>query len=89
VQNCSRPGVTAGFIASKLRDLVPNFINGLRPTNITNAVRATNLQAAADSTLQNVAAHPYMAAYGDLARDWRQEKRREAQESSQQAPPSN
>jgi hypothetical protein len=82
-------GNAAGFIASKLRDLVPNLINGLHPTNIANAMRATNLQAATDTALQRVAAHPYVAAYGDVARDWRNEKRREAQESSQQAPPSN
>jgi hypothetical protein len=38
---------------------------------------------------RKMAAHPYVAAYGDVARDWRKEKQREAQESSQQAPPSN
>jgi hypothetical protein len=60
-----------GFVASKLKDMVPNYINALRPTNIANAVRATNMQGAADTALQRVAAHPQMTAYGDLARDWR------------------
>jgi hypothetical protein len=60
-----------GFVATKLKDMVPNYINALRPTNITNAVRATNMQGAADTALQRVAAHPQMTAYGDLARDWR------------------
>jgi hypothetical protein len=81
------PVQTVGFIASKLRDLVPNVINGLRPTNVANAVRATNLQGAADRTLENVAARPYVTGYGVLARDWRSEKRREAREQEQAAAP--
>ena len=67
----------AGFLASKLKELVPNYINALHPTNIANAVRASNMQGAADTALERVAAHPRMTAYGDLARDWRAEKKRE------------
>lgn len=68
----------AGFLASKLKEMVPNYINALHPTNIANAVRASNMQGAADTALERVAAHPTMTAYGDLARDWRAEKKREA-----------
>ena len=73
----------AETIVGKLRDMVPNFINGLRPTNIANAVRASNLQGAADATLNKVVAHPYVASYGDLSRDWRAARRRQAQEDAQ------
>jgi hypothetical protein len=76
-------------IAGKLRGMIPNFINGLRPTNIANAVRASNLQGAADTTLQQVAARPQLASYAALSRDWRSVKRRQAQEDAQQAQPSN
>ena len=69
----------AGFLASKLREMVPNFINAMHPTNMANAVRASNLQGAADTALQRVAAHPRVTAFGDLAKDWRDEKKREAQ----------
>jgi hypothetical protein len=67
-------------IAAKLKEMIPNLINGLHPTNIANAVRASNMQGAADTVLQQVATHPNVAAYGDLTRDWRNEKKREAQE---------
>jgi hypothetical protein len=79
-------GDKVGFIASKLQEMVPNFINALHPTNIANAARASNVQGAADTALQRVAARPGVVAYGDLARDWRNEKRRLAQEGTQQAP---
>jgi hypothetical protein len=74
----------AETIVGKLKDMIPSVINGLRPTNIANAVRASNLQGAADTTLQRVAAHPYVASYGDLSRDWRAEKQREAAQSAAQ-----
>jgi hypothetical protein len=67
-------------IAAKLKEMIPNLINGLHPTNIANAVRASNMQGAADTVLQQVATHPNVAAFGDLTRDWRNEKKREAQE---------
>ena len=70
-------------LRASCRELVPNFINALHPTNIANAVRASNLQGAADTALQRVAAHPRMTAFGDLAKDWRDEKKREAQEAAQ------
>lgn len=70
----------AGTIVGKLRDMIPSFINGLRPTNIANAVRASNMQGAADTALQRVAAHPNVAAYGDLSRDWRNTKRLQTQQ---------
>jgi hypothetical protein len=79
----------AGFIATKLKDLVPNFINAPHPTNIANAARASNVQAAADATLQQIAKRPRTVAFGDFARDWRNEKRREAQEPAQEAQSSN
>ncbi len=56
--------------------MVPNFINAMHPTNMANAVRASNLQGAADTALQRVAAHPRVTAFGDLAKDWRDEKKR-------------
>jgi hypothetical protein len=37
------------------------------------------MQGAADTALEQVAAHPRLTAYGDLARDWRAQKKREAQ----------
>jgi hypothetical protein len=74
-----------GFIATRLKDLVPNFINALRPANVANAVRASNVQGAADATLQQIAGRPRTVAFGDFARDWRTEKRRQAQELAQQA----
>jgi hypothetical protein len=66
-------------LANKLNGMVPNYINAMRPTNIANAVRASNLQGAADTTLERVAAHPRLTAYGDFAKDWRAQKKREAQ----------
>jgi hypothetical protein len=75
----------AGFIATKLKDMVPNFINTLHPTNVANAVRASNVQGAADATLQQIAKRPRTVAFEDFARDWRTEKRRQAQEAAQQA----
>jgi hypothetical protein len=73
-----------GFLAEKLKGMVPNYINALHPTNIVNAVRTPNLQGAADRALERVAAHPYLTTYGDVARDWRSEKKREAQAAAQQ-----
>jgi hypothetical protein len=58
--------------------MVPNYINALHPANIANAVRAS-MQGAADTALERVAAYPRMTAYGDLARDWRAEKKRQVQ----------
>ena len=77
----------AGFLSSKLKQLVPNFLNALHPTNVANAVRASNMQGAADRVLERVAAHPYLTTYGDMARDWRAEKKREAQAAAQQVQP--
>jgi hypothetical protein len=79
----------AGVIATKLKDLVPNFINALHPANVANAVRASNVHCAAGATLQQIAARPRTVAFGDFARDWRGEKRRQAQEAAQQAAVSN
>jgi hypothetical protein len=69
-------------LVNKLRAMVPNYINALHPTNIANAVRTSNLQGAADTALERVAAHPRLTAYGDLAKDWRAQKKREAQEAN-------
>ena len=76
------PRDVAGFVASKLKEMVPNYINALHPTNIANAVRASNLQGAADTALERVAAHPRLTAYGDFVKDWRAEKKREAQNAN-------
>jgi hypothetical protein len=86
LEKISAPAET---VAGKIRDLIPNFLNGLQPTNIANAVRTSNLQGAANSTLQQVASHPAVTGYVDLSRDWRNEKRRQAQEAAQPVPPSN
>ena len=67
-----------GFVATKLRDMVPNFINALHPSNVANAVRASSVQGAADATLRQIARRPGTVAFGDFARDWRGEKRRQA-----------
>jgi hypothetical protein len=37
--------------------------------------------------MQQVAAHPYATISADLTRDWRKEKRREAQENAEQVQP--
>ena len=47
-----------GFVATKLRDMVPNFINALHPSNVANAVRASNVQGAADATLRRDDPYP-------------------------------
>ena len=78
-----------GFLANKLKGMVPNYINAMHPTNIANAVRAPNLQGAADRVLERVAAHPYLTTYGDVTRSWRSEKKREAQAAAQQGQPVN
>jgi hypothetical protein len=62
--------------------MVPNYINALHPTNIANAVRTSNMQGAADAALERVAAHPRLTAYGDFAKDWRAQKKREVQEAN-------
>ena len=76
-----------GFLATKLGNMVPNFVNALHPTNVANTVRASNVQGAADDTLQQVARRPRTVAFGDFARDWRSEKRRQTGEAAQQTPP--
>jgi hypothetical protein len=40
-----------GFIATRLKDLIPNFINALRPANVADAVRTSNMQGAATPRL--------------------------------------
>ena len=72
----------ADYLVSRLKAMVPNYINALHPTNIANAVRASNLQGAADTALERVAAHPRLTAYGDFVKDWRAEKKREAQNAN-------
>ena len=70
------PRDVVGFVASKLKEMVPNYINAMHPTNIANSVRASNLQGAADTALERVAPHPRMTAYGDFVKA---QKKREAQ----------
>ena len=77
---CLKPSASPRTgLANKLNGMVPNYINAMHPTNIANAVRASNLQGAADTALERVAAHPRLTAYGDFAKDWRAQKKREAQ----------
>ena len=55
-----------GFVATKLRDMVPNSINALHPSNVANAVRASNVQGAADATLRQIARRPARSPSGIL-----------------------
>jgi hypothetical protein len=72
----------AGYLAGRLKEMIPDYINALRPTNVVNALRASNMQGAADTALERIAAHPRLTAYGDLTKDWRAQKKREAQEAN-------